>query len=205
MPLLLLPPSEWKRSWWAEWPIQLTIQFETYPEDILFGATQNDLKCTWKRFEAAVAANRAYRTAPVLPARQRYTWVLYKALDFTSLPQTAQEYAMKKCFVLSWLFGLVSLADTIPDYKLPISVKGLRQFWKPVLTQAIFTRLNEYNEGTIVSLLSWPYSACIDWKFLKKAGIDIDIPTPNDWKNHTHMIKKRRWFWLHDTLLSTWL
>lgn len=65
-----------------------------------------------------IARNRELLASPVLPALQRYTGVLYDALDFASLPEAAKRRASNHVAVGSALFGIIRASDPIPAYRL---------------------------------------------------------------------------------------
>ena len=91
------------------------------------GATQ--------RFE--IDRNRAIGTSPLLPAMDRYTGVLYDALDAASLSAAARAFAGEHLAIHSALFGPVMATDRIPAYRLSHDSRlpelSLRRHWaKPV-------------------------------------------------------------------------
>src|SRR5690606_5399876 len=65
-----------------------------------------------------VDRNRALRHSPVMAAMDRYTGVLYEALDAPSLSATARAFASHHVVIQSALFGLLGAADPIPVYRL---------------------------------------------------------------------------------------
>jgi cytoplasmic iron level regulating protein YaaA (DUF328/UPF0246 family) len=86
----------------------------------------------------AVAANLAVDTAGTLPAIERYTGVLYDALDYASLSRALRRRVDEQVLVLSALWGAVSPRDPIPDYKLKMgaTLPGLGRlatWWRPRL------------------------------------------------------------------------
>lgn len=88
--------------------------------------------------EAAVAADLALADAPVRPAIERYTGVLYDALDAASLPAEAADRLRREVLVVSGLWGLVRPDDPIPDYKLAMGARlpglgRLALWWRPHL------------------------------------------------------------------------
>jgi cytoplasmic iron level regulating protein YaaA (DUF328/UPF0246 family) len=91
---------------------------------------------------AATATNRALLTAPTMPAIERYTGVLYDALDHSSLTATARRRAPKQVVIFSALWGLVMPDDPVPDYKLKIGASlpplgRVATWWRPRLTAAL--------------------------------------------------------------------
>ena len=77
--------------------------------------------------DAALAADIAATRAPTLPALDRYTGVLYAALQPARLPRAARARAERDLVVLSGLWGVVRGGDLVPDYRVPAagSVPGL--------------------------------------------------------------------------------
>lgn len=65
-----------------------------------------------------VERNRAVRRSPVVPAIDRYTGVLYDALDAESLTAAAREFAREHLVIHSAMFGLLGALDPIPAYRL---------------------------------------------------------------------------------------
>ncbi|MFR9730761.1 peroxide stress protein YaaA [Saccharopolyspora sp. MS10] len=82
--------------------------------------------------------NAALFDAPTAPALERYTGVLFDALDVGSLPAPERSRADARLAVGSALFGLVRGTDRIPAYRLSAGSAlpgfgGLRTVWRPVL------------------------------------------------------------------------
>ncbi len=98
------------------------------------------------------------RSSPTMPAIDRYTGVLFDALDARSLDDDARRFAHGCVTVHSALFGLVAALDPIPAYRLSHDshLPGLR------LKQAWRTRIGELLEaraGLLVDLRSEGYAA----------------------------------------------
>jgi len=70
------------------------------------------------RQHGEVLRNRAVSTSPTMPAIDRYTGVLYDALDAASLTDAARSFAHEHLAVHSALFGPVAALDAIPAYRL---------------------------------------------------------------------------------------
>jgi cytoplasmic iron level regulating protein YaaA (DUF328/UPF0246 family) len=131
LPLILLPPSEgkapggdgppWKRG-------ALSIDLDTERARVMRALAaamkRNEasraklLDVKGKALAAATAADRAVTKAPTLPAIERYTGVLYDALDHRSLSATHRRRLNASVVVFSGLWGAVMPGDPIPDYKL---------------------------------------------------------------------------------------
>lgn len=133
--LILLPPSETKRSG-GNTPdrrssLRNASELRTTREQVkaaLVELSADDdtaakvLKLGVKA-RSELAHNRALRdgSAAVMPAGERYTGVLYDALDIEALDSDARAWVDQHVAVQSALFGLVSAADQIPAYRLSAS------------------------------------------------------------------------------------
>jgi uncharacterized protein len=152
--LVLLPPSETKHTGGNGAPLDLATL--TAPEltpirEQLIGAL-GTLSADVPAARAALGLspaqdeelirNAVLRTSPTLPAIERYTGVLYDALDVRSLTRTQRRRAGARLAVGSALFGLLRAEDAVPAYRLSAgsSLPGLptlRSIWKPVLTDVL--------------------------------------------------------------------
>ena len=65
----------------------------------------------------AAADNAAVRSSPTMPAIDRYTGVLYDALDAASLEPAARRWVATHVVIQSALLGFVRASDPIPSYK----------------------------------------------------------------------------------------
>ncbi len=170
--LLILPPSEGKRA--PEAGARLDLDGLTRPElnderravldalidlctkqpakaiDVLgLGPTQGGL----------VRANAGLRTAPVAPALEVYTGVLYEALDFASLRAPARRRADSRLLIASALFGFLSPSDCIPAYRLSGDcslprIGTLASAWKAPAQAAL-----ESTTGLLLDMRSGAYAA----------------------------------------------
>jgi hypothetical protein len=68
-----------------------------------------------QRFE--IDRNRAIGTSPTMSAIERYTGVLYDAIDVASLDSSARGFLGRHVVIHSALFGLVRADDAIPAYR----------------------------------------------------------------------------------------
>lgn len=98
-----------------------------------------------KALIAATAANRSARTAPTMPAIERYIGVLYDALDHRSLTAAHRKRLDISALIFSGLWGAVAPADPIPDYKLKMGATLPRQgklsaWWRTDLSDAVAER-----------------------------------------------------------------
>jgi uncharacterized protein len=88
--------------------------------------------------EPAICANLIIDSAPTRPAFERYTGVLFDAMDYAGLPAKLRRRVDEQVIVLSALWGAVAPRDPIPDYKLKMgaSLPGLGRlatWWRPAL------------------------------------------------------------------------
>jgi cytoplasmic iron level regulating protein YaaA (DUF328/UPF0246 family) len=94
------------------------------------------------RQDDEIARNARLWTSPTLPAVQRYTGVLYDALDVSSMTRGQRARADRRLAIGSALFGVVRAGDPIPAYRLSAGsvlpgMSTLRTFWKPALTDVL--------------------------------------------------------------------
>lgn len=148
--IVLLPPSETKRTGGDGPPVRL---------DILSSPTLNPLRQTLidelvdlaadppacrkalgisAKQDVEIERNAALWQAPTMPAIERYTGVLYDALDIGSLRGATATRARARLAVGSALFGLLRADDPVPAYRLSASSKipgqpGLATRWRPLL------------------------------------------------------------------------
>lgn len=129
--LALLPPSETKRDGGVEGSsldLDALSFAELTPVRTRVLAAVRALAASRKRALAAlglseaqafeVDRNRALRSSPVMPAIERYTGVLFDAIDWQTVPDAAREWARRHVVIHSALFGILLAGDPIPAYRL---------------------------------------------------------------------------------------
>ena len=103
-----------------------------------------------------IELNMNLMKAPTMPALQRYSGVLFEALDYSSLSKGALERANEKLFIQSALFGLLPAMEQIPNYRFSASAKlpgiSLRTLWQKA-HEAVWPRL----VGQILDMRSKDY------------------------------------------------
>ena len=169
--LLVLPPSEtkrdggtegttldlWQLGYWALTPqrnlavaalARLSKSVSLSREALGLGPRQ--------RFE--IDRNRALMAAPLLPALDRYTGVLYDGLSAETLSPSARAFADGHVVIGSALFGLLRANDGIPAYRLShdsrLPGQSLRALWRDGVSVELAQR-----PGVILDLRSEAYSA----------------------------------------------
>lgn len=129
--LLLLPPSETKLSG-GEPGTRLDLERLRFTELTEARRTALAAAAELARDEAAsiaalklgptqhpeAAKNRVLEASVVMPAVDRYTGVLYDALDARSLSTAARDWLARSAVVQTALLGPVGALDPIPDYRL---------------------------------------------------------------------------------------
>lgn len=151
---ILLPPSETKRPGGSGAPLDLDALAlnELGPQrsavvDALTdlaqdaSASQRVLKLSERQL-GEIEYNRTLRTSGTMPAVDRYTGVLYDALDAAALPVLARRWLGRHVWVHAAPFGPVGALDAIPAYRLAAgtSLPGLaplRRHWADAVTTAL--------------------------------------------------------------------
>jgi cytoplasmic iron level regulating protein YaaA (DUF328/UPF0246 family) len=105
------------------------------------------LKLGPKGADVQVDRNRRLRRAPVLPAVERYTGVVYEGLSPRTLEPDARAWVDAHVVIASALLGIVGAADGIPAYRLSAStpLPGIplpRHWGAPVA--AVLTRSRDW-------------------------------------------------------------
>lgn len=148
--IVLLPPSETKRAGGDGQPLrlealgspQLTDLRATLIDELV--ALAHDRESSRRALglsagqDGEIERNAVLRSAATAPAINRYTGVLYEALDVDSLRGAAAARAAARLAVGSALFGLLRATDPVPAYRLSATSKlpgrpGLAARWRPVL------------------------------------------------------------------------
>ncbi|MFF7681409.1 YaaA family protein [Microbacterium sp. NPDC007973] len=152
--LVLLPPSETKKpggdgaplSLSSLWAPSLLPQRESVVDALVALSVDEDtaarvLKLSPKR-RHEIADNAALRSAPTLPAVDRYTGVLFDALDADSLDDDARGWLAEHVVIHSAPFGPVGALDGIPAYRLAAgtsipALPSLRRVWADAVGEAL--------------------------------------------------------------------
>ncbi|MFE3190038.1 peroxide stress protein YaaA [Nocardia sp. NPDC059240] len=152
--LVLLPPSETKSDGGSGGPLDLdslsmpqlsAVRDKLVTEVIGLAADPDAARAALglgKGADAEIARNAALRTSATRPALDRYTGVLYDALDAAGFTKAQRAKAEARLGIGSALFGVVRAGDPIPAYRLSGGSKlpglpTLQALWKPVLADAL--------------------------------------------------------------------
>lgn len=137
--VILIPPSEGKASGGVGKPLKPSSAAKK-----MIKALQDHKKDQAKllgvkgtALQRAIVVNRQLLSSKTLPAIERYTGVVYKGFDYESMGAKAKSFADKHVKIISALFGLVSLQDPLPDYKLKIDKLRAAEYWHPLITDLL--------------------------------------------------------------------
>ncbi len=189
--LILLPPSETKRDGGHGAPLDLdalsnpslrahrTVLVDELVELSADEATAMRALKLGPRGAPEVGRNRRLLEAPTMAALDRYTGVLFDALDFESLDEASRRFAADTVMVHSALLGLVGALDPIPAYRLShdsrIPGLRLRSHWSAGIAEVLVAR-----PGVIVDLRSegyvelGPLPKRHDAVFVRVVSVDAD-------------------------------
>lgn len=170
MNIVLLPPSESKLS--AESGPKLNLGSLAFPEltdkrnkvlaELIKLSSGRQTKALAvldisKKQDFELVRNQNLLSEPTAPAWQIYSGVLFEALDPHSLTTVQRAKLCELTFVQSALFGLVSLNDEIPAYRLSgdsvlPKIGSLSRFWAASCSQVL-----EQGNDLIIDLRSGIY------------------------------------------------
>lgn len=151
---ILLPPSETKRSGGSGAPVSLgslALPALAPERDAVVTAlttlaadpadARRVLKLSARQL-GDIEHNAALRSAPTMAAIDRYTGVLYDALDASTLDAAARRWLNTHVLIHSAPFGPVAALDAIPTYRLAAGtslpgIPPLRRHWARAISSAI--------------------------------------------------------------------
>ncbi|WP_149360137.1 YaaA family protein [Lolliginicoccus suaedae] len=170
--LIILPPSETKALGGSGAPLDLArlalpglapIREHIVDATVALAADPDACAAALKlgpRQLDDVGRNAALWSSPSMPALERYTGVLFDALDAGSMTLSERGRAEERLMIGSALLGAVGATDPIPYYKLSAASRipgepTLRALWRPVLGEEIAA----LGRGLVVDLRSGGYAA----------------------------------------------
>nr|WP_206037596.1 peroxide stress protein YaaA [Rhodococcus sp. HNM0569] len=170
--MVLLPPSETKSDGGTDAPLDLTelsMPQLTETREMLVDAvvslasepdTAREILGLGPKQDDEIARNAKLWVSPTRPALERYTGVLFDALDARSFTKAQRAKAYARLAMGSALFGAVRAGDLIPAYRLSGGTKlpelgTLRSVWAGELTAALVAEA----DGLVVDLRSGVYQA----------------------------------------------
>lgn len=167
--LLLLPPSETKRDGGTP-GTALDLAALSFPG---LGPARRKAMACLRRISRSVAAstaalglgptqrfeierNRAISSSPTLPAIERYTGVLFDAIDVGSLDVAARQFLSDSVVIHSALFGLIRAGDAVPAYRFShdtrVPATTLSKIWRDANAAALAS-----GSGLVLDLRSESY------------------------------------------------
>lgn len=96
-------------------------------------------------------------------AYDRYNGVMYKSLDYHTMRPLSRDFFHEHFLILSGMYGLVSPADAIGNYKMPVETRGISHYWRDTITSFLLSR---DDITCIVNLLPLSYMKMIDFQSL---------------------------------------
>lgn len=170
--LILLPPSETKRpggegSPWDASALalsELTSIRESVIDALVRLSDDPDAAARVLKLgptqRGEIETNRVLRTSPTMPAIDRYTGILFDALDAATLDASARRWLGTHVLIHSAPFGPVGALDPIPSYRLGAGIRvpnlpPARRLWGPAVTTALARR----EEAFVLDLRSEAYVA----------------------------------------------
>nr|MDT0665619.1 peroxide stress protein YaaA [Micromonospora sp. DSM 115978] len=110
------------------------------------------LKLPASRAEADLAANIGVLEAPTTSALDRFTGVIYAALDVATLPAPARAVADRSVLIVSGAFGLLAAHEPVPEHRVPMSASvpglGVLATWWRRHVDPVATSLISQTAGT---------------------------------------------------------
>ena len=125
---ILIPPSEGKADGGNNYPIK---SVSGITADLIEAIKKADPKKLYglkeKALQKAINANKELLISNTMPAIERYTGVVYDAIDYQTLKNKSE--FDEKVLIVSGLFGLVKPTDLIPNYRLKIDKLKSAKLW----------------------------------------------------------------------------
>jgi cytoplasmic iron level regulating protein YaaA (DUF328/UPF0246 family) len=152
--LVLLPPSETKSDGGSDAPLELAaltmpqltpVRDRLINEVVELAADPDAARAVLglgKGADAEIVRNASLRSSRTRPALERYTGVLYDALDARAFTRAQRAKADARLAIGSALFGAVRATDPIPAYRLSGGSKlpglpTLSALWRDALPDAL--------------------------------------------------------------------
>ena len=169
---ILLPPSETKREGGHDVPLDVASlslpSLNVHRSAVLDAlvdlaadeeASRRVLKLS-ERQRGEIAHNRGLRTAPTMPAVDRYTGVLFDALDAPTLSAASRRWLGEHVWIHSAPLGPIGALDAVPTYRLAAGTSlpglpALRRHW----AEPTSTAIAEASPSFVLDLRSEAYVA----------------------------------------------
>ncbi|MFW5501182.1 MULTISPECIES: YaaA family protein [unclassified Maridesulfovibrio] len=167
--IILIPPSEGKAEGGHNAPLKAVSGITA---DLIEAIKKADPKKLYglkeKALEKAITANREVLSSKTMPAIERYTGVVYDAIDYQTLKNKSD--FDEKVLIVSGLFGLVRPTDLIPNYRLKIDKLKSAKLW-------VDSNSEQLKNKFVIDLLPQAHKKAVKYEngievefVLKKAG-----------------------------------
>lgn len=109
-----------------------------------------------------------------MKAIEAFTGVVFKALQYETMPESARSRCEKDVRIISSLYGFLRPDDIIKPYRLDFTTKvapegkALNSFWKKDVTVRLVRALRQTGQDEVLNLLPADAAKCIDWKTVKR-------------------------------------
>lgn len=112
---------------------------------------------------ADLVADTRVLDAPTAPALDRFTGVVYAALDVPSLPAAARVVADRSVLIASGAFGLLQADEPVPEHRVPMAanipgIGGLASWWRRHVDPVAATEFGASAGPLVVDLRSSDYA-----------------------------------------------
>ncbi|WP_320007692.1 peroxide stress protein YaaA [Maridesulfovibrio sp.] len=167
--IILIPPSEGKADGGKNKPLK---SVSGITADLIKAINEAEPKKLYglkaKALENAIAVNKEVLESKTMPAIERYTGVVYDAIDYQTLKHKSD--FDEKVLIVSGLFGLVRPTDLIPNYRLKIDKLKAAKLW-------LTSNSEQLKDKFIIDLLPQAHKKAVKYDHgievefvLKKAG-----------------------------------
>ncbi|BDQ38188.1 hypothetical protein SYK_25480 [Pseudodesulfovibrio nedwellii] len=167
--IILIPPSEGKADGGNDKSLKSVSGVVADLIEAIKEADPNKLYgLKEKALEKAITVNKEVLSSKTMPAIERYTGVVYDAIDYQTLKNKSD--FDKKVFIVSGLFGLVRPTDLIPNYRLKIDKLKAAKVW-------LNSNSEQLKDKFVIDLLPQAHKKAVKYEngievgfVLKKAG-----------------------------------
>ncbi len=105
-----------------------------------------------------------------------FTGVVFRALDYATLPPEARGRLRDGVGIISSLYGLLRPDDIVKPYRFDFTTKlapgglAFANYWRPELTRRLVDKLRSTGEDEVLDLLPADASRCVDWKRVREVA-----------------------------------
>jgi len=167
--IILIPPSEGKAEGGTDKPLKSVTGVAADLIEAIGAADPEKLfGLKGKALEKAIAVSREVLNSKTMPTIERYTGVVYDAIDYQTLKNKSD--FDEKVLIVSGLFGLLRPTDLIPNYRLKIDKLKAAKLW-------LNSNSERLKDAFVIDLLPQAHKKAVEYEngievefVLKKAG-----------------------------------